>query len=350
MATTMSTTIKDSRLTARFCRCRIAYEFNPPLLQVFLPGSLIQVYERSCPFIPCRENADTSKDGLPVEGQIVPLGSWPELKQYITECILSWCLDSILLHLFALLLNSLPKSYISTIPKHVQDALVDKFIDLVSVNPFDSDCVTYNIAKASFCVIVHFPSDNRLVRLFQVVADNVLDFIISEQDMGDALLEEMVTFACAPEWTMKEITNSLYTLMIQLIKHPSFLLHTKQIALTVLHIVAQVHKTCAQTISESLESFKTKLKPETQTHVLEAHLKIADSIVAEELTQKKPLQSHLPNMVNAVEISKACVKTMETLLKGLDDLKCLKNAFVDRYGPPSNAFTALPLIRCGFHL
>lgn len=116
-----------------------------------------------------------------IAGQIVPLGSWPELKQYITECILSWCLDSILLDLFALLLNRLPKSYISTIPKHVQDALVDKLIDLVFVNPFDSDCVTYNTAKASFSVIVYFPSDNKLVRLFQVVADNVLDFIISEQ-------------------------------------------------------------------------------------------------------------------------------------------------------------------------
>lgn len=92
------------------------------------------------------------------------------------------------------------------------------------------------------------------------------------------------------------------------------------------------------------------MKPQTQTIVLEARLKIADSIVAEELTQKKPLESHLPNLVNIVEISKACIKTMEPLLNRPDDLECLKNAFVDRHGPPSNAFTAVPWTRCGFHL
>lgn len=45
------------------------------------------------------------------------------------------------------------------------------------------------------------------------------------------------------------------------------------------------------------------------------------------------------------EISKARIKIMEPLLKGPAGLEYLKNVFANRYGPPSNALTALPLTK-----
>lgn len=43
------------------------------------------------------------------------------------------------------------------------------------------------------------------------------------------------------------------------------------------------------------------------------------------------------------EISKARIRIMEPLLKGSAGLDYLKNAFANRYGSPSDAYSSLPL-------
>lgn len=191
--------------------------------------------------------------------KMLPVGKWPELEGFLMRYIQKTehvALDSTLLNLLDELAQHVPTSYLEAVPKNIGNALLEKLIAITSSDAY-SDEVRRQATRVSIVVLRRFPGDNGLlVHLFRRVFDFISETLASDETFGRQLIEELQSFAMAPEWLQDAVVDDFSMYMLKIIRSPSFSPKTIDSAKTALLLVAELNPNLSSRIHKLVDSFK----------------------------------------------------------------------------------------------
>ncbi|KAF7151721.1 hypothetical protein RHSIM_Rhsim02G0054200 [Rhododendron simsii] len=198
--------------------------------------------------------------------QLLPVGKWPELEGFLTSYIQETepvALDSTLLNLLDELAQHVPTSYLEAVPKKIGDALLEKLIAITSsdvlFNTYSAEARRH-ATRVSIVVLRRFPGDNGLlVHLFRGVIDFIFESLASDETFGRQLIEELQSFAMAPEWLQDAVVDDFSMYMLKIIRSPSFSPKTIDSAKTTLLLVAELNPNSCSRIHKLVVSSKIPL-------------------------------------------------------------------------------------------